>query len=163
LVLADLLVAEYGQAYPVLQWLTLLAGGKPRILFVYYGITPPSLWGTHNRETLDRALAQRGLVWCADAVLTPSRFAQRELLGPPGFPADRARSLPLPVDTEWFCPGVPKQPLRGLGDARILLFVGRLAPSKRVPILVEALDRLRDLTPPVHLVVVGDTGDLYGL
>src|SRR5262249_9655751 len=120
----------------------------------------------HNRETLDRALAQRGLVWCADAVLTPSRFAQRELLGPTGFPADRARGLPLPVDTEWFCPGVPERPLRdlrGLGNARFLLFVGRLAPNKRVPILVEALDRLRDLTPPVHAVVVGDTGDLYGL
>jgi hypothetical protein len=43
----------------------------------------------------------------------------------------------------------------------VLLFVGRLAPNKRVPLLVEALGRLRDLRPPVHAVVVGDAADLY--
>src|SRR5262249_49540936 len=42
-----------------------------------------------------------------------------------------------------------------------LLFVGRLAPNKRVPLLVQALARLSDLQPSVHAVVIGDDTDLY--
>jgi glycosyltransferase involved in cell wall biosynthesis len=48
-----------------------------------------------------------------------------------------------------------------LPDARFLLFVGRLAPNKRVPVLIQAMAQLRDLVPPVHAVIVGDTGDVY--
>jgi glycosyltransferase involved in cell wall biosynthesis len=43
----------------------------------------------------------------------------------------------------------------------LLLFVGRLAPNKRVPLLVQALAKLQDVQPPVHLAVLGDTNDLY--
>src|SRR5438128_2445538 len=36
---ADLLAVEYGQHYRLLELLPLLAGGKPRILFDYHGVT----------------------------------------------------------------------------------------------------------------------------
>src|SRR6266852_735451 len=36
----DLVVVEYGQYYELLNLLPLLAGGKPRILFDYHGVTP---------------------------------------------------------------------------------------------------------------------------
>ena len=54
------------------------------------------------------------------------------------------------------------RPQLGLpANTRLLLFVGRLAPNKRVPVLIEALARLRDQTPPIHGVIVGEGGDAY--
>jgi glycosyltransferase involved in cell wall biosynthesis len=161
---ADLVVVEYTQFYPLLGLLPLLAGGRPRILFDYHGITPTALWGSHNREALEQGARQRGLVWCAEAAVVHSRFTQRELAEHTGFPPDRVRRLGHAVDTEHFCPGRPARPLRqalGLENATLLLFVGRLAPNKRIPVLIEALARLRDRMPAVHAVVIGDTSDLY--
>ena len=39
--------------------------------------------------------------------------------------------------------------------------MGRLAPNKNLPVLVEAVARLRDLAPAVHAVIIGDTSDIY--
>src|SRR5262249_15136276 len=105
-----------------------------------------------------------GLVWCADLAVTHSHFTRRELLEHSRLPPGRCRWLPLPVDTDRFGPGLPEESLRtrlGLANATLLLFVGRLAANKRVGILVEALARLREQTPPVHAVVVGATEDVY--
>jgi glycosyltransferase involved in cell wall biosynthesis len=161
---ADLLIADYSQYYTLLEWLPLLAGGRPRLLFDYHGVTPVHFWGNHNRERLGQGAEQRGLAWFAEAALVHSRFAAEELLGPTGFPTERLRQLPYVIDTEALQPASPAPELRrrlGLDKATVLLFVGRLAPNKRVPVLVEALAHLRDLAPPVHAVVIGDTGDLY--
>jgi glycosyltransferase involved in cell wall biosynthesis len=161
---ADLVVAEYGQYYSLLNLLPLLTGGKPRILFDYHGVTPPELWGAHNREALAKGVEQRGLVWCADGALAHSSITFQELRGQCGFPAERVHRLGYPIDLERFARGAVPNPLRqrlGLEGASVLLFVGRLAPNKRVPLLVEALGRLRDLSPPVHALVVGDASDLY--
>jgi glycosyltransferase involved in cell wall biosynthesis len=163
---ADVLVVEFSHFYPLLGLLPLLAGSKPRVLFDYHGITPAHLWEPQHRERIELAAQQRGLVWCADLTVTHSRFTRRELWAHCGFPLDRCRRLPLPIDTHLFCPGSAARSLRtqlGLADAFLLLFVGRLAVNKRVGMLVEALARLREQTPPVHAVVVGDTADLYQL
>ncbi len=159
----DLVVAEYGQYYPLLDLLPALAGGKPRLLLDYHGVTPPELWGLQNREALDRGVRQRGLVWCTDAALVHSAYTLRELREQCGFPADRLHRLGFPVDLDAFRPGPGgawRQTL-GLGEATLLLFVGRLAPNKRVPLLVEALARLRDVRPAIHALVVGNAGDVY--
>jgi glycosyltransferase involved in cell wall biosynthesis len=161
---ADLVLVEYGHYYRLLELLPLLRGGKGRILLDYHGVTPPDLWPAHNREGIEAGLRNRGLVWCADAAVAHSRFTRAELQEATGFPPDRLSCLAHPTDTGFFSPGAPDQSLGsllGLPDASILLFVGRLAPNKRVPVLVEALARLRDLTPPVHAVVIGDSGDAY--
>src|SRR5439155_8432578 len=76
----DLVIVEYGQHYGLLELLPLLAGGKPRVIFDYHGVTPLDLWGAHNREALEKGLPQRGLVWCADAAVAHSRFTRGELL-----------------------------------------------------------------------------------
>jgi glycosyltransferase involved in cell wall biosynthesis len=160
----DLVIAEYSQAYPLLGLLPLLVGGKPRLLVDYHGVTPPELWGCQNGEALEKGIRQRGLVWCADAALTHSRFTRGELLKHTGYPQERLLRLGYPVDRDRFAPGAPRTRFReelGLGGVSLLLFVGRLAPNKRVPVLVEALAHLHDLSPPVHAVVVGETGDLY--
>jgi glycosyltransferase involved in cell wall biosynthesis len=160
---ADLVIAEYGQYYPLLNILPLLADGRPRILLDYHGVTPPDLWGLQNHEALTQGVRQRGLVWCADAVLVHSRYILHELRTHCALPSERLHQLGFPVDASEFRPGDGgrwRQTL-GLHAARILLFVGRLAPNKRVPLLIEALARLRDLSPPVHGLVVGTTGDVY--
>src|SRR5262249_25980166 len=98
---ADLLIADYSQYYSLLPLLPLLAGGKPRILFDYHGVTPAGLWGVPHRELLEKSGQQRGLVWCADAAIVHSQFASQELTQPTGFPTDRLRSLSYVIDTEW--------------------------------------------------------------
>jgi glycosyltransferase involved in cell wall biosynthesis len=161
---ADLVVAEFGQYYGLLGLLPLLAGGKPRVLLDYHGITPPGLWGAHNSEALVKGLEHRGLAWAADATLCHSSYTRDELNRLTGLPDERLPRLGLPVDRGLFQPGVPAQDLRrqlGLGDARVLLFVGRLAPNKRPALLVEVLPLLADVAPDVHAVIVGDAGDLY--
>jgi glycosyltransferase involved in cell wall biosynthesis len=163
---ADLVIAEYGQWYPTLGWLSAIAGGKPRILLDYYGITPPQLWGSHNREIVESSIQRRGIVWCADAVLTHSRFTRLELLAHAHFPSAHCYHSLLPIDSDRFFPGPPEDPIRhelGPRNAYLLLFVGRVAPNKRVAALVEAVARLSDVIPPVHAVVVGDTTDVYQL
>jgi glycosyltransferase involved in cell wall biosynthesis len=159
----DLVVAEYGQFYPLLSLLPLLAGGRPRILIDYHGVTPPELWGLQHREALERGLRQRGLLWCADAVLAHSRYILGELTGACGLPPERVHRLGFPIDLDSFRPGPPGSWRKNLGleQASVLLFVGRLAPNKRVPLLIEALARLRDLSPPVHALIAGTSADIY--
>src|SRR5262245_25539562 len=156
---ADLVIVEFGQFYELLTLLPLLAGGKPRILMDYHGVTPPELWSGHNREAVEQGVRYRGIVWCADAVLVHSRFTRREVVELCGFPAERVHQLGFPVDSDFFNPGDDSAARRtlGLADATLLLYVGRVAPNKRVPVLVEALARLRDLSPPAHAVVAGTT------
>ncbi|HEV3260268.1 MAG TPA: glycosyltransferase [Gemmataceae bacterium] len=161
---ADLVIAEYGQWYSLLDRVPLLAGGRPRVLLDYHAVTPREWWDRHNHEALEKGLRERGLVWCADIAVAHSRFACRELQEATRFPAERLFCLGHPLDTGHLSPGPPARPLNeelGLGPATLLLFVGRLAPNKRVPVLVEALARLRDLVPPVHAVVIGEDGDVY--
>jgi glycosyltransferase involved in cell wall biosynthesis len=161
---ADLVCAEFGHFYSLLSLLPLLSGGKPRIVLDYHGVTPPELWGGHNREGLVQGLRHRGLAWCADATLTHSRFTQDELLAFTGLPRQRLPRLGYVLDTGLFTPGAAGHNWRqslGLERARILLFVGRLAPNKRPVLLVEALQHLGDLPSPVHAVFVGDARDLY--
>ncbi len=160
---ADLVSFEFSQAYELLHYLPLLAGRKPRLVVDYHGVTPARHWPTPQRAALESGAAQQGLVWCADHVVVHSRFMRRELVRATRFPDERIHQLDFPLPAA-FHPGPARWSLRaqlGLGDARLLLFVGRLAPNKNVPVLVEALARLRDSAPEVHAIVVGDTSDIY--
>lgn len=162
----DLVVFEFGQAYSLLGLLPLLAGGRARILLDYHGITPPELWPAHNREALEQGCRQRGLAWFADGVVTHSRFTGRELTEATGFPSERLHILGHPLPPGQFSAEPPGQDLRQrlrLTEGRILLFVGRLAANKRIGVILEAMARLRDRQPPLHLAVVGDASDVYAL
>ncbi len=157
---ADLVIAQYAQAYDLLHFLPLLAGGRPRLVLDYHSVTPPALWPGPGREALEQGLRQRGIAWCADAVIVHSEFARRELIAATGLPADRVHRAPLVVDRERFRPGTSRflHQRLGLGDVRLLLYVGRIAPNKRVPTLIEALAQMPD---DVHAAIVGDASDIY--
>jgi O-antigen biosynthesis protein len=163
----DLVVVDYSQAYSLLGLLPLLAAERPRVILDYHGVTPPEFWGGSNTEALADGQRWRGLVGFADAALVHSRSSHRELLTPTRFPTERTTSLGYPIDTSFWEPGPTTRDLRErLGidaDARLLLFVGRLAKNKRVPLLAELLHRLGEQDPPIHAVVIGDDSDVYEL
>jgi glycosyltransferase involved in cell wall biosynthesis len=160
---ADLVVAEYGSAYDLLQVLPALRRQRPRILFDYHGVTPRHLWDAADRHRLEEAERWRNLVWCADAAVVRSHFTAQELHQATGFPRERIHQIPCFVDTERFHPAPPGEVRNQLGleEAFVLLFVGRLATNKRPVRLVEALAQLQDLPRPVHAVFIGDTSDIY--
>src|SRR5205814_1353534 len=126
--------------------------------------TPPELWGPHNREALVRGVRRRGLVGFADCVLVHSRYTRHELQQSCKVVEERLLQLGYAGCVRPGPNASNNNALRrklGLQRATVLLYVGRLAPNKRVPLLVEALDRLRHLEPPVHLLLAGDDRDLY--
>ncbi len=160
---ADLVIVDFAQAYNLLHYLPLLAGGKPRLVLEYHGITPPQSWPAPQRAVLEKGLSLRGLIWCADFALVHSRFIRDELARSTGFPGDRIFQLDFPLD-ERFRPGQSSWSLRqylSIGTAPLLLYVGRLAPNKCVPLLVEAVGRLANQEPAIHAVIAGDDGDIY--
>lgn len=85
--------------------------------------------------------------------------ATREMLRARGF-HDRLRIWSRGVDHELFHPDRRKESVRqrlAPGADRILLYVGRLAPEKRVDLLLEAFREVRALARErVVLVLVGD-------
>jgi glycosyltransferase involved in cell wall biosynthesis len=159
----DLVFVAFGQHFGLLDFVPLLMRRRVRLIFHYHGITPAHLWGAHNREAIERGSSQRGLVWCADTALVHSRFAANELRGPTGFPNERIACLGHPIIPAWLAAreGSDLRQRLGLVDARLLLFVGRMAPNKRLAVLIEALARFRSNIPPVHALIVGDDTDTY--
>lgn len=78
--------------------------------------------------------------------------SQGMIFGPPEN-WDRMHVVHCGVDPEQF------QPIRHQGRGSQVLFVGRLARPKGVPILLEAIAKLRESHPDVRLSVVGDGPD----
>src|SRR5260221_6631254 len=117
----DLLIADYGRYYPLLELLPAVAGTGPRILLDYHGVTPPELWDG-PAEALREGQRQRSLVWYADQALVHSRFMQRELCDATGYPVERVHVMPLWFDAARIGAGSPPARLRnklGLDDKRI--------------------------------------------
>jgi glycosyltransferase involved in cell wall biosynthesis len=166
----DLVFVEYSQYYPALELLPLLAETKARVVVDYHGVTPPRWRAGHNREAVELGVRRRGLIGCTDAVLTHSQFTRDELLRAVPLSDERCHDLGYVVDGESY-----RHDSRGhrRGEREILanasgshaatrlLFVGRVAANKRLPVLVEAVARLRERRPEVHALVAGDITDLY--
>jgi glycosyltransferase involved in cell wall biosynthesis len=156
----DLLCVEYSQHYHLLDALPLLSGKRPRILLDYYGVTPPNLAG-ELRGAMRTSQRRLGLVWFADEIIVHSEFMRRELVAAAGFPPERIHRLPLCFEPLSAGGNATLRNRRNLQSAKLLLFVGRLAVNKRVPILIEAVSRLKEHIPNLHAAIVGDLGDVY--
>lgn len=95
-----------------------------------------------------------------DRFISLSSEIDRELAGE-GVPAERIARIPNGVDAERFGPPEPAErtALRrrlGLDDAPTAIFVGRLAPEKRVGVLARAWPAVRRAVPGAQLLVVGE-------
>lgn len=91
------------------------------------------------------------------ATLVPTEDLRREL-GAQGF--ENLHVVSRGVDTRLFAPGRRSQALRGrwgvTSDAPVALYVGRLAPEKNLPQVIEAFEAMRLRMPAARLVMVGD-------
>ncbi|MEO1766909.1 glycosyltransferase [Thiobacter aerophilum] len=89
--------------------------------------------------------------------LVPTKAMRREL-SQLGF--RRLNVLARGVDTQLFTPQRRSDALRASWGARpdtpVVLYVGRLAPEKNLPLLLAAYDALRARRPDARLVLVGD-------
>ena len=79
-----------------------------------------------------------------------------------GLRTDRAALMPNPVDVDRFAPAsVPerarlRRELAVENMSELIVFVGRLAPEKELPVLIGAFARTLELRPDAMLAVIGE-------
>jgi glycosyltransferase involved in cell wall biosynthesis len=100
----------------------------------------------------------------ADAIIAISESTRRDLMQNYGTPADKI-TVVYEGASPAFQPAGPAA-ISGVRRAydlpeRFLLCVGTIEPRKNLPRLLQALTRLRQGEPDLHLVVVGKRGWLY--
>ncbi|MDA3912875.1 glycosyltransferase family 1 protein [Oleiagrimonas sp.] len=129
----------------------------------------PATTGFHTR--FDTYASHYGLGWLtplvrsylrrfhrrAVATLVPTDALARELRG---LGVEHARVLHRAVDTQWFHPGRRDQALRSQWGAAphapVMLYVGRIAEEKNLPLAVRAFYAMRKRCPELRYVWVGD-------
>ena len=156
-------VIEAGDPYR-LPWAALAAGDKlgvPVVGFYHSDLTRlvRMRFGHAAGRFADRYV--RRLYPHFDLTLAPSRV-MADYLDSAGIP--RVVVQPLGVDTERFHPRRRDATVRrdlGLPDrTRLLIFAGRSAREKNIPLLLETLGRLG---APYHLLLVGPGMPVHGL
>ena len=125
-------------------------------LAAFYHSNLPQLAGRRHGGWLTEPVIRRYLRWLYerfDVVFAPSRL-MCEYLNELGVP--HALHQPLGVDAEVFSPARRSGGLRarlGLpGQARVLIYAGRFAREKNLPVLLQAFARLGR---PYHLLLIG--------
>ncbi|HSR69251.1 MAG TPA: glycosyltransferase [Acidobacteriota bacterium] len=155
---ADIEFYEYPGYYPAVER---LRRKRPDVLrvFEYHGVTPSALWPDDSLEQSERRISL-GLE--ADVVFTHSRFSEEFLREERGFDPQRMIRFPYSVDLSAFAPRPPDLELLesyGIKSGRVLLYVGRMAPNKRIDVLVEGLAHLPE---DCSLILAGNlTDSLY--
>ncbi len=158
----DLYIYHYGGRHGLMDSISTIDGGV--VCFYYHNVTPPDLWNwEEDKVALRRGIAGVRLAAQADFVIGDSEYNLRQLAHISGVSEDRLHAVPLPVDISAFHPGPPPADLRRhhkLGDAPVLLYVGRMAPNKRVDLLVDLLAAVhrhpQHPHPGARLLLVGD-------
>lgn len=105
-------------------------------------------WGSYIGHRLYRLRRQK-LARTAQAFVTPSRFVKKMAVLRQGMPEEKIHVIAHGIDMQRFYPGPHSK------EGRIL-FVGRLVELKGLHHLIEAVSRIREPLPGVHLRVVGD-------
>lgn len=146
---------EAGDPY-VPGWAALQAGqhlGIPVVSFYHSDL--PRLVGKRLGHTAEAACAAyvRRLYREFDAVLAPSNYIRNKLQA---LGIEKAIRHPLGVDVDLFHPSQRQQDFRrqlGLSaETRLLVFAGRFAREKNIPVLLQAFLRLGH---PYHLLLIG--------
>ena len=123
--------------------------------------TAPVIERRHLAKHVFDATLGRGMLDRAACVLAVSE-AERTQLAALGVADRRIRLIPNPVDLDEFAAPVRRGQLRarfGLGDAPVVLFLGKITPRKRLDDLARAIAVMRH--PRVRLVIAGN--DMGGL
>lgn len=114
----------------------------------------PLLQGSFGKWLLYRVVLPR-----ADHVFVQSHQMQRDMARQ-GIPMAQMTPVPMGVDAELVRPEKirPVDDVR-LAGKRVLVYLGSLDPLRQIDILLQMLVHVRESTPNILLVVVGDTGD----
>lgn len=137
------------------------AGLPDRKVVIYHNITPAEYFVGINARVADRCRRGRWelkrLASVTDLALGVSEFNRQELEAA-GFP----RTGVLPILVDWTSYALPPVRDREAAYARgtNLLFVGRIAPNKRIEDLIKAYYFYRRLDPGSRLLVVGSAVDM---
>lgn len=161
---------NYQLVYFLMQGLH-LAVGLPvaRLLFkpIVMKVSGSNIINTLRRSRLGRIELRWLQRWAHRIMILNPGMAQEAANA--GFPADRLLWMPNPVDVRDFAPCEQEQRVRlrsGVGlsaEAQVIVFVGRLAPEKELPSLIDAFAELSRQHPGAVLVLVGDGPDRAGL
>jgi glycosyltransferase involved in cell wall biosynthesis len=138
-----------------------VAGLPDRKVLLYHNITPPEYFARVNPRVADRCRRGRRelgrLAAVPDLALGDSEFNRAELEAA-GF----RRTGVLPILVDWAGYALPPVPaLEGAyGCGTNLLYVGRVAPNKRIEDLIKTYYFHRRLDPGSRLLVVGSAVDM---
>jgi alpha-1,6-mannosyltransferase len=156
--LLDLLepdLLEVGDAFHPVWCASRVAQRRGIPLVAFYHSNLPQIIGRRIGKLSERTL-RHYVRWCyerCDVVFAPSR-AMCDFLN--GLGVWHTMHQPLGVDTEIFCPERATLDLRaslGLAsDTRVLVYAGRFAQEKNLPVLLEAF---ASLGRPYHLLMIG--------
>lgn len=127
-----------------------------RVIWDFHGITPPS-YHTNRLEhiiELYRVVVARFLMNFSDSCIVHSEYMKAEV---EKYFKRTSTVIHYGIDAGRFSPKVGRQKFRrkhNLQSDFTLLYVGRLAPHKRVDFLISALTKLDD--PEIKLIIVGE-------
>jgi len=144
--------------YPF-TWLAWLAQKRYGVKYIYYyhGFTPTSVfvkWQERIYKRLEYFLTKL-TARSADNAITVSEYAGRELKKNIGLDSQVIYNWP---DAERFHPGIDGSGLREqykLGDAPVILSVGRIGPQKAPHLLIQVLDIVKKSFPDAKLMIIG--------
>jgi glycosyltransferase involved in cell wall biosynthesis len=148
----------YSHQYP-LSWLAYIGKKVFNYEFIYYHhhLNPPEAYQGAIQQTYARLL--NGLtLWTAkkaDKIISISEFSRKSLLDTIGRDSEIIYNE---IDTERFHPNIDGKFVRekyGIQKSPMILFVGGLAPPKRVHLLIEAFYLVKSDFPEAKLVIVG--------
>lgn len=149
------------------SWLGALSGwlalrqGRP---YVYAPAgSLPLFGGSRTIKRLYNAIIGRRLVQGARCCIAITEM-ERTHFHLYGVPDERISILPNGVDPE-LPPDIQPQRARahyGIGDARLLLFLGRLSPIKGPDLLLDAFARISARHPDMRLILAGPNAGLRG-
>lgn len=146
---------EAGDAFHPAWCAARVAHGRGIPLVAFYHSNLPQIVGRRMGLVTERAFGRyvRWLYERCDVVFAPSRL-MCEFLASLGV--KHTVHQPLGVDAEVFCPARRTLDLRArLGlpaAARVLVYAGRFAGEKNLPVLLQAFARLGE---PYHLLLIG--------
>ncbi len=128
--------------------------GRARCLFTEHGRHHPDV------RKPRRVLVNQALWRLNGAAVAVSEFTRRALVDNEGFPSERVAVVYNGVDVRRFedLPGrdAVRASLGVAHDATVVGLCARLSPEKNVPLLLEAVARLRSRHPDLVLLVAGD-------